>query len=677
MKQNTVQKIIFTALALLILTGLPSLKPATRQSRPQKVDICVYGGTAAGVIAAYTAKKMGKSVVLIEPGTHLGGMTSGGLGQTDIGNKYAISGLSLDFYRRIGKHYGKFEQWIFEPHVAKKYLQQYLDEAGIEVVYNRRITTAQKSGGKITGITLENSTSPSAASNTAIEASMFIDCTYEGDLMARAGVSYAVGREANSEYNETINGVQLMGGHQMPNGIDPYKIPGKPESGLVWGISNEKLLPNGAGDKKAQAYNYRICLTSNPSNLVPITRPEGYDSTRYELLVRLMNKHPERKKLNDYFIWSKMPNQKTDINNRNGFSTDMIGMNYEYPDGDYVKRAEIIKNHEVYTKGLLYFVGHDPRVPEALRAEMLKWGYPKDEYTDNGNWSPQLYIREARRMVGSYVMTQANCEGKEVIKDGVGMAAYTMDSHNVQRLVVNGMVKNEGNVEVGGFGPYPVSYRSIIPKQEECTNLFVPVCLSATHIAYGSIRMEPVFMVLAQSAAVAASMAIDAKLPVQQVNATKLQAALSANPLVNGSIQHIIVDNEDKGSVTVSGKWNPSKRGSYGPSLLASDTTDKELKAVRFAPVIPKSGKYMAYMYLPKLPGLSSVIPIRVTYGNKTNDIQIKTAEVEIVGQTSGEWLPLGDYNLLKGQKVSVEISNKNTDGLVFADAVMLVPSSK
>lgn len=644
---------------------------------PAKVDICIYGGTAAGVIAAYTAKKMGKSVMLIEPGKHLGGMTSGGLGQTDIGNKYAISGLSLDFYRRIGKHYGKFEQWIFEPHVAKKYLQQYLDEAGIEVSYNYRIVSATKKGSNIRSISLENSVKPDAATNLTIEASMFIDCSYEGDLMARAGVSYAVGREANADYNETINGVQLMDGHQFPNGIDPYKTPGKPESGLLWGISNEKLLPNGTGDKKAQAYNYRICLTSDPANQVPITKPDGYDATRYELLVRLMNKQPERKTLNDYFIWSRMPNSKTDINNRNGFSTDMIGMNYDYPDGDYATRARVIKDHEVYTKGLLYFVGHDPRVPQELRNEMLKWGYPKDEYTDSGNWSPQLYIREARRMVGNYVMTQANCEGKQVVKDGVGMAAYTMDSHNIQRIVVNGMVKNEGNVEVGGFGPYPISYNAIVPKEKECGNLLVPVCLSATHIAYGSIRMEPVFMVLAQSAATAAAMAIDAKVNVQKLDVNKLRNRLVSKPLVDETIQHVIADNEDKDKVTVSGIWKTVKRGGYGPSLLSSEAAGSGLRSVRFNPVISKSGKYGAYIYFPKLPGLSSTISLVVSDGKVKKDVTLKAADIEVVGQTSGEWVFLGTYDIQKGQKPFVEISNKDADGLVFADAVLMVPNFK
>jgi hypothetical protein len=304
-------------------------------------DVVVYGATSAGVIAAYTAKTMGKSVLLIEPTRHLGGLTTGGLGYTDIGNKFAITGLSRDFYRRLGDHYGKFEQWIFEPHVAKDLYQDYLDRAGLEVWYGHRIIKSHKEDGIIREISLENSSDPSSDIKT-FSGKMFIDATYEGDLMASAGVSYTIGREANSQYGETYNGVQLMTGHQFPDGVDPYKEPGDPSSGLLWGISDEQLDPNGTGDKKIQAYNFRICLTNDPANQVEITRPEGYDSTQFDLLVRLFEAQPDKRNISDYFIWSRMPNNKTDINNRGGFSTDMIGMNHDYPEGDYKRRKEII-----------------------------------------------------------------------------------------------------------------------------------------------------------------------------------------------------------------------------------------------------------------------------------------------------------------------------------------------
>lgn len=644
-------------------------------------DIVVYGGTSAGVMAAYTAKMLGKSVLLIEPGNRLGGLTTGGLGYTDIGNKYAITGLSRDFYRRIGDHYGKFEQWIFEPYVAEEVFLDYIERADVEVLYQHRIVSAQKDQSYIRQILVENSADPKQATNRTITGKIFIDCSYEGDLMAKAGVSYTVGREANSAYNETYNGVQLMEGHQFPDGIDPYKIPNNPGSGLLWGISNEVLQPDGTGDKKVQAYNYRICLTDDPGNMIPIIRPEGYDSARYELLLRLFEAQPEKRSLDDYFIWSRMPNRKTDINNRGGFSTDMIGMNYGYPEGSYEERSEIIRDHTIYTKGLLYFYGHDPRVPQVLREQMLTWGYPKDEYVKNGHWSPQLYVREVRRMIGSYVMTQANCQGREVVSDGVGMAAYTMDSHNCQRIVIEKdgkqMVKNEGNVEIGGFGPYPISYRSLTPKQEECKNLLVPVCLSASHIAYGSIRMEPVFMVLAQSSAVAASMAIDADQTVQEVDVNQLQSLLKANPLADGSTPEILVDNEDKEYIQMSGDWKTVSKGSYGPTMLLDETKANTDKAVQFVPDITESGKYDIYTYFPQLENGSDQTYIRVFDGKQHKNIVISKSDILVEGQTSGEWVLLGTYELPNGEKAYVEISNKNTNGAVVADAVLFVPTER
>jgi len=638
-----------------------------------KYDVCVYGGTSAGVIAAYSAAKMGKSVILIEPGRHLGGLSSGGLGYTDIGNKYAITGLALDFYRRMGKHYGKFEQWIFEPHVAKTIFNSYVSHTNMEVLYTYRIIHAEKNNGLIRQIIVENSIRPSQTSNKSISAKMFIDCSYEGDLMAKAAVSYTVGREGNNVYNETYNGVQLMEGHQFPDGVDPYKIPGDSTSGLVWGISNQTLGATGAGDNKVQAYNYRICLTNDVKNRLSIGRPANYDSTRYELLVRLFKAQPAKRALNDYFIVSAMPNGKTDINNRGGFSTDMIGMNYNYPEADYQQREKIVQQHEEYTKGLLYFYGHDPRVPERLKMAMLKYGYPKDEYKDNDHWSRQLYIRECRRLVGSYVMTQANCQGREAVSDAVGMAAYTMDSHNCERIVVNRMVKNEGNVEIAGFGPYPISYRSIIPKDSDCKNLYVPVCLSASHIAYGSIRMEPVFMELAQSAAIAATLAIDAEATVQQVDVKKLQRILEENPFLDGSAPEILADNDDTLHVNISGSWKKVTAGAYGPSFLIAEPGNG-LARIEFKPNIKVQGSYMLYAYIPKIEHGASKAQFVIFDGKSSKTIFVRTSNVKVQGQTSGEWIFLGKYKLVAGVKSSVTITNKNADGGVVADAILFKP---
>lgn len=640
-------------------------------------DICIYGATSAGVIAAYSAAKLGKKVILVDPGMHTGGLTSGGLGYTDIGNKYAISGLSLDFYRRLGKHYGKFEQWIFEPHVAENLFKDYLNRAAIKPLYRNELAQVSKEGNKITSITVKQIGEGGAITETVINAGVFIDCTYEGDLMAMAGITYIVGREANLSYKETYNGVQLRDKHQFPDGIDPFRIKGQPESGLLWGISIEPLAQEGSGDNKIQAYNFRICLTDSQANSIPITRPDNYDSTRYELLVRLLEKEPGTP-FNKIMKPDLMTNRKTDINNNGPFSTDMIGMNYNYADGNWQVRKNIQKAHEDYNKGFLYFIGHDPRIPEHLRNEMLRWGYPKDEYVNNGHWSPQMYVREARRMQGSYVMTQANCEGREKITDGVGMAAYTMDSHNCQRIVIekNGvrMVKNEGDVQIGGFPPYPISYRSIIPKKQECGNLFVPVCLSATHIAYGSIRMEPVFMVLAQSAAYAAVMAIDNKQDIQDLDVAKLQQQLQANPLADNSTPDILIDNEDN-RVSVTGSWekNTDSKNAYGVSSYRIRSSGGKA-TVKFSTPVPEEKNYHVYVYLPKISGASTRLTMNISNGSEKIKKQINLKNFQVAGQTSGEWIHAGNYNFKKGDGAFVEITDRDADGIVVADAVVLVP---
>ena len=502
------------------------------------VDVCIYGGTSAGIIAAYAASRCGKSVILVEPGKLLGGMTTGGLGQTDIGNKQAITGLSRLFYEKVGAEYHVAEQWKFEPKVAMKVMNDFIREGHVKVLLSEQIYKLKKKRRNIRYILVKNHDKKNSSS-IKINAKEFLDCTYEGDLMAMAGVSYIVGPESNEKYNETIDGYQLAayhkqsGAHQFPDSISPYKIPGDPSSGLLWGISNAKPSPAGSGDHKIQAYNFRVCLTDSAANRIPITRPEDYDSTKYELLLRLFSAQPDMRKINQYFIWSIMPNRKTDINNRGAFSTDMIGTNYDWPEASYEARKKIFDAHITYTKGLFYFLKTDQRVPHEIQDFIRNWGYPKDEYQQFGHFTPELYVREARRMIGEYVMTEHNCRADTTVHDGIGLAAYTMDSHNCQRLVVNGMVKNEGNVEVGGFKPYPISYHALTPKANECRNLLVPICLSASHIAYGSIRMEPVFMVLGQSAAEAACMAIDEKVPVQQVNVKKLQQWLKEDPYLN------------------------------------------------------------------------------------------------------------------------------------------------
>jgi hypothetical protein len=520
-------KLFYSAFAiLLVLSAVIFLTYFKKNNSSNNFDVVIYGGTSAGVIAAVEVVKLGMKPILIEPGNHLGGLTSGGLGATDIGNKGAIGGLSREFYNRVNQYYHpnsktKKAMWTFEPHVAEKVFNDMVKEYNIPVVFKERLDLEKgviKEGDEIKEILME--------SRLKINGKRFIDATYEGDLMALSGVRFSVGREANKMYGEDYNGVQSARSinHQFKEPIDPYVVVGDSKSGLLPSILNDGGPGiEGEGDHRIQAYCFRMCMTNVPENRMPFPKPEGYDALRYEILLRYILTRNF-----DVLNLSKlMPNGKTDTNNKGAFATDNIGMNYDYPNGDYETREKIIKEHELYQKGLMWFLSNDPRVPIEIREEVRQWGLPKDEFLDSGGWPHQLYIREARRMISEYVMTQHDCEGNVKVPDPVGLAAYTMDSHNVQRYVdESGSVRNEGNIEVGGFPPYPISYKSIIPSRDECTNLLVPVCLSSSHIAFGSIRMEPVFMVLAQSAAAAAVQSINANTSVQTIDFSKLQEQL-------------------------------------------------------------------------------------------------------------------------------------------------------
>jgi len=553
------------------MAAMPVCSYAQEATTVASVDICVYGSTPAGIMAAYTAKQKGKSVLLVSPSKRLGGMTAGGLGWTDIGDSVShrriVKGYAREFYRRIGHHYGMASPtFYFEPKVALATFKGFLSEADIkdsvDIWYQWRIVSAAKEGGMVNSITLEYAPDTDKTPQRTVNAKVFIDCSYEGDLMARTGISYTVGREPSSQYGEPENGVQCLNKHQFCDGVDPYVIPGDPSSGLLWGILPEPMGEKGEGDNHIQAYNYRITLTKNkPFRAITAKVPDNYDPSRYELLFRWMEKKGW-KGYGDCLKWSYMkdksgPNEwnamKTDNNNNGGFSTDMIGYSWDYPEATYEQRDSIAKLHEDYTKGLLYILWTDPRVPANIREEFAKWGYPLDEYEDNENFTPQLYVREARRMLGRMVMTEDYCLKNKEVDDPIAWGAYTMDSHNCGRYVVNGMVKNEGDVQRHlTKGPYGISYRAITPKEEDALNVLIPVCLSASHIAYGSIRMEPVYMVLGQTTALAAVQAIDEhQCRVQQVDPKRCINQLEYGPEVpkrevqpcdNGSVSVDITD---------------------------------------------------------------------------------------------------------------------------------------
>jgi hypothetical protein len=477
-------------------------------------DIVIYGGNSAGLAAAVQAKKMGLSAIVIEPSEHLGGLSSGGLGDTDFGDKSVIGGISLEFYRQLGQKYGlpvTEAAWMFEPKVALSVFQDWIEAYELKVITSERLDRLQgavKTGNRIQEIRME--------SGRTFSGRVFMDMSYEGDLMKASGVSYTIGRESNEQYKENYNGIQTAAAvkNQLPPGIDPYRVKGERSSGLLPGVNPDAGGRDGAADKKIQAYCYRMCLTDDPENRLLVEQPSGYDEQDYELLFRAIEQGETI-----FFKLRMVPSRKTDSNNDKGFSTDYIGYNYDYPEASYEERAAIAKAHEQHQRGLIWTLQNHPRVPESLREFYKPWGLPLDEFVEHGHWSPQLYIRESRRMVSDCVMNEHHIFLREPVQDSIGMGSYAMDSHNTQRHVSkDGYVVNEGDVQIKLTTPYPISYRSIVPREGECANLYVPVCLSASHIAYGSIRMEPVFMVLAQSAVTAAAIALAEGSSVQAVD---------------------------------------------------------------------------------------------------------------------------------------------------------------
>lgn len=530
------------------LIALLSFPLCVLAETPPVYDLVIYGSTPAAVTTAVESANRGRKVVIVCPEEHIGGMTSNGLGWTDAGNTSAIGGMAREFYGEIWKHYqqpaswklqqredyqklslkklindGEQTMWTFEPHVAEAVFDRWLQQAAVTVERNQwldRKNGITQKDGRITAIR--------TLSGKEFRGRIFVDTTYEGDLMAAAGVSYTTGREASSQYGETLNGNQPVKAvsHQFKFPVDPYQIPGDPKSGLLPRIESGPAGTVGEADKRLQAYCFRVCMSNSPENRTPFPKPEGYDPKQYELLLRyFLAGWDDWKEIRTKY--DPMPNRKTDTNNHGAFSFDNIGMNYDYPDADYPRRKEIVAEHRLYQQGLLWFMANDPRVPESIRKGISEWGLPKDEFTDNGNWPRQLYIREARRMVSDFVVTERHLLRLTATPNSIGMGSYNIDSHNVRRYVdEKGLARNEGDIQIRTPGPYPIDYGSVIPKRAECRNLFVPVCVSATHAAYGSIRMEPVFMILGQSVGVAADLAIKNGVDVQDVDEAALSAAL-------------------------------------------------------------------------------------------------------------------------------------------------------
>ncbi len=700
---------VFRAFSIVAMFCASMFCSFVRAADDVSYDVVIYGGTSAGIAAAVQVRRMGGSVVVLEPSRRIGGLTTGGLGQTDIGNKAAIGGIAREFYERVHRYYqqpenwkwerredyrdggqsrtGESEQamWTFEPSAALSIMKDWVREYEIPVLYEQRLVRVPGAdsalhgegvtmkGQKIVAITTE--------SGHTYRGRVFIDATYEGDLLAEAGVNYTVGREENSLYNETLNGVQTHHArhHQFVPGVDPYVVPGDASSGLLPGIDPSGPGAEHQGDERVQAYCYRMCLTDVPENRIAFAKPDGYKPAVYELLLRNFEAGEKSVPWNN----SSMPNRKTDTNNNKGFSTDYIGQNYQYPEATYAEREQIDQLHRTYQQGLMWTLANHPRVPEHVRKEVSRWGTCRDEFERKDGWQAQLYVREARRMIGSCVMTQHHCQGRELAGDAIGLAAYTMDSHNVQRYVDGEeQVRNEGDVQVGGFSPYPISYAALTPKADECENLLVPVCLSASHIAFGSIRMEPVFMVLGQSSATAAMQAIAQDTTVQAIDYAALRERLLADEQVlswTGPVRQpaasidpqtldgIVVDDE---AAQRTGFEELST--SIGPYIAFGyrhdGDTDRGHQSVRFPVKIKNAGSYEVRIAYSANPNRATNVPVRIRAGDHVHAVKVNQRTTP----KQGAFEAVGKFDFPIGE-AEIEISNTGTDGHVIVDAVQLL----
>lgn len=681
---------------------VPQLVMALEPPLP-RYDVVIYGGTSAAVAAAVQVKRMGRTVCIIGPDRHLGGLSSGGLGWTDSGKKDAIGGISREFYGRVWQQYQKPENWrwqkqsdfgnrnqsppgkdgdtatmwVFEPHVAEAVFEELVAEHEIPVFRDEWLNRTPGQGvllrdGRIEGITM--------LSGRTIRGAMFIDATYEGDLLAAAGVDYHVGREANSVYGEKWNGIQvgvLHHRHWFLKPVDPFVVPGDPASGLLPRISSAPPGEKGAGDHRIQAYCFRMCLTNHEPNRIPFPKPEGYDPGQYELLLRVFatgwREHFDK--------FDHIQNFKTDTNNHGAFSTDNIGMNYDYPEGSYERRREIIAEHTTYQQGLMYFMANDPRVPEDVRTAMAKWGLPRDEFTDNGGWPHQIYVREARRMIGQYVMTEQDTLDQRPTPESVGMGSYTLDSHNVQRYVKpDGFVQNEGDIGVGVPRPYEIAYGAIVPRKAQCQNLLVPVCVSSSHIAYGSIRMEPVFMILGQSAATAAVLSLNAGIAVQDLPYAELRERLLAdgqvleldspsNPQARLSrdLPGVVVDDE-RALLTGDWKTGTARRPFIDHGYQHDDNTGKGEKSARFEAALAP-GRYEVRLCYTALGNRASNVPVTIQHAD---GVATATVNQQLPPPLDGLAVSLGTFTFR--DSAAVVVSNQGTDGHVIIDAVQWLP---
>lgn len=654
-------------------------------------DVVIYGGTPAGLAAGIVAAREGASVVVIEPTQWIGGMVTGGLSRSDVGKEQTIGGFPREFFTRAAASKEGTHMWYAEPKVNMAAFQAMLKEAGVKVVTAQGLKSITKEGARITSLT--------TADGTTYTGKMFIDAGYEGDLMAAAKVSYIVGRESRAQHGEPLAGyhpmpirprtVEVMesdcpsiGGtgpsyiHGTPASISGVDADGKPIFGVY--PADKKLQP-GDADHRTQAYNFRICVTQRPDIFVPFPKPANYDPSRYELLLRLIKAFPGVR-FGRLFHIGSTSHGKYDLNAQGLFSTDYPGANFDYPDGDAATRARIWQDHIDFTQGMFWFLGHDERVPQSLREQALSWGLCKDEFADNNHWPYALYVREGRRMIGEYIMVQKDLQTDIFKEDGVGMGSFLIDCHIVQRILAeDGTVRDEGSFQDTPALPYQIPYRSLTPKRAECENLLVPVCLSASHIAYCSLRMEPVYMALGHASGLAAVQAMRASQSVQGIDVKALRQKLLEQKAVleleelarmvrSAKLPGIVMDDAQ---AEKEGHWTGSAYGTPVDGASVHDAnSEKGRLSITYKLPVPRSGTYEVRVSYASAPNRASNVPVTIEHAGGKDTVTVNQKKQPAI---DGLFVSLGEYRFEAGKPAVIIVRNDGTDGIAGADAVQLL----
>lgn len=654
-------------------------------------DLVVYGGTPAGLAAGIVGAREGLSVVVIEPTKWIGGMVTGGLSSTDTGRQDTIGGFAREFFTRAAAVKPETPLWYAEPHVNLATFETMAREAGVTLVKEQTMASVVRQGGRITHVTTRD--------GRKFSGKVFVDATYEGDLLAASGSEWVLGRESQAQYGEPLAGIHPM--KVRPHGPDvmstackcvggtgphyihgtPCAIPARDEKGeLLFGVTTLKGKP-GEADTLTQAYNFRVCVTQRPDIKLPFPKPEGYDARRYALLLRLIQSYPEVA-FGRLVHLGRIAHGKADLNAQGLFSTDYPGGNMGYLEGDAITRERIWKDHVNYVQGFLWFLGNDERVPQKLRDETNSWGLCRDEFTDNGHWPYALYVREGRRMVGDFVLTQKDLQRQIFKPDTVAMGSFVIDCHIVQRIEAeDGTVVDEGSFQDAPAKPYQIPYRSIVPKRGTCGNLLVPVCLSASHIATCSLRMEPVYMALGHASGLAAAMAVKEGKEVQEINVKTLQDRLRAQKAVlelpnlvlgpaSDELPGIVLDDAH---AVFTGTWVSS---SYGAPVDDSGHNDgdsgKGEKSVKFELKVPAEGRYEVRFAYAAAPNRAAKVPVTIEHATGKAEVTVDQRQPGIFDKV---FVSLGTYGFSPKKPVVVVVSNAGTTGYVSVDAVQLLPA--